>query len=266
MLRISNNRITVADYVQAGSFGGPLQRDLGLYVVAHDTAGRDARSTVQYLNRNVKASYHVVIARDGGMTQMVSLGCQAHHAGRSALPDKPWVHALNRCSFGIAFDSPGRLDANGAAWFGERYTDIVADENGALWRAYTDEQLRTFETLVETLDYQYDLAGVYSHRDVATPAGRKDDTSPVIDGFLRAMHHRVEDKQNDMPPPERGVVNAAGGLNLRAEPGRHGRIIETMPMLTPLNIDPPALANGYVMVTTDDGETGWAHSNFIQGA
>ena len=102
-----------------------------------------ARSTVQYLNRNVKASYHVVIHRDGGMTQMVSLGCQAHHAGRSALPDKPWVHALNRCSFGIAFDSPGRLDANGTAWFGERYTDIVADENGALWRAYTDEQLRT---------------------------------------------------------------------------------------------------------------------------
>lgn len=266
MLRISNNRITTADYVQAGSFGGPLNRDLMRYVVAHDTAGRSAESTVQYLNRNVKASYHVVIARDGTMTQLVSLACQAHHAGRSALPDKPWVQGLNRCSYGIAFDSPGQLDEHGTSWFGERYTDAVPDATGALWRPYTDEQLRTFETLVETLDYQYDIAGVYSHRAVATPAGRKNDTSPLLDGFLRAMHHRVEDKQVDFPMSERGVVNATGGLNLRAEPHRMGRIIETMPLWTALNIEPPALDNGYVMVTTDDGQTGYAHSHYIQGA
>lgn len=266
MLRISNHRVTIADYVQAGSFGGPLQRDLGLYVIAHDTAGRDAASTIKYLQRNVKASYHVIIDRAGAMTQMVSLACRAYHAGRSALPDKPWVQALNRCSLGIAFDSPGRLDANGASWFGVRYDDAVEDADGALWRPYTDEQLRTFETLVESLDHQYDLAGVYSHRDVAVPAGRKDDTATTLDGFLRAMHHRVEDKQDDMPLPERGIVNAAGGLHLRAEPHRYGRIIETMPLLTPLNVDPPALANGYVMVTTNDGQTGWAHSNYIQGA
>ena len=149
--------------------------------------------------------------------------------GVSAHPDKPWLIGLNRCSIGIAFDNPGKLDQDGRAWFGHQYEAAVyaeRDDQYGKWLPYTTAQLDAFEDIVTALDRGYGIDGVYSHYQVATPRGRKADTNPTLDGFLRAMHHSVEDKAADMPLSERAVVNAAGGLNLRGEPGRHGPIIE----------------------------------------
>ncbi len=179
-------------------------------------------------------------------------------------PERPWLVGLNRCSIGIAFDNPGQLDDDKRAWFGSQYGDAVrADRPGqpsAFYRPYTAAQRDTFETLVTALERAYGLAGVLSHWQIATPLGRKNDTNPTLDALLRALNHSVENKADDMPGSERAVVNAAGGLNLRSEPSRHSRIIETMPLWTGVNVEPPVLANSYVLVTTDQGQTGWCHA------
>ena len=270
MQRVSNHRFTDSTWTEARYYGGTLNRQLPLYVVAHDTAGRTAAGTVAYLadDPRGKVSYHAIIDRNGAVTQMVPLDRAAHHAGVSAHPDKPWLIGLNRCSIGVAFDNPGKLDQDGRAWFGHQYESAVyaeRDDQFGKWLPYTAAQLDAFEDIVTALDRGYGIDGVFSHYQVATPLGRKADTNPTLDGFLRAMNHSVEDKAADMPLSERAVVNAAGGLNLRSEPGRHGPIIETMPIWTGVNVEPPVLANKYVLVTTDAGQTGWCHSAYLQG-
>lgn len=270
-MRIRDHRTVDASWIEARYYGPPLDAQLGLYVVAHDTAGRSAISTAQYLadDPRGKASYHVIIEQDGGVIQQVPFNRRAHHAGVSAHPEKPWLIGMNRCSIGVAFDNPGALDSSGKAWFGERYASAEHVEHGersGWWRPYTPAQIDTFEALVTALDRSYGLEGVFSHYAVATPRGRKNDTSPALEPMLQALNHSVEPKALDFVMPERGIVAAAGGLNLRAEPGMHGNVINVLPLHAGLNIDPPVMANGYVMVTTDGGQTGWVHSAYLQGA
>ena len=65
---------------------------------------------------------------------------------------------------------------------------------------------------------------------------------------------------------ERGVVNAAGGLNLRAEPHRMGRIIETMPLWTALGTSSrrhSITATSWSLQMTDRPAT---HTHYLQGA
>lgn len=270
-MTITNHRLDRADFVEAAFYGGTLDTQLPLHVIAHDTAGRSATSTVNYLAGRPagKVSYHAIIHRDGAVTQMVPFNRVAHHAGVSRHPSKPWLLGLNRCSIGLAFENPGALDDDKNAWFGVNYPDAVQatrDGQTQWYVPYTQLQRDVFEILVEALDQAYGLDGVFSHYQVATPVGRKTDTNPTLDRLLGALNHRVEDKQDGMPLSERAVVNAAGGLHLRAEPYRTADIIETMPLWTGVNVEPPALANGYALVTTDQGQTGWCHTAYLQGA
>lgn len=272
MVMLNNHTVHPSTWRPAAYFGGQINRDLPLYVIAHDTAGRSAQSTIDYMAHGGKASYHVIIDRAGDMTQMVSLCRQAWHAGVSQHPEKPWLKGLNRCSIGIAFDNPGELkikpDGTYKAWFGGSWAHSEIErghrDGRDTWHLpYTPQQLSSFEKLVLALDAEYGLEGVLSHYDIAPD--RKADTSPALDPMLRALTQQVESKRDDMPTGERAIVATIGGLNLRREPNINAEIIETMPWNTGLTVDPPIQRTGFVFVTTDGGQAGWAHSNYLQG-
>ena len=54
------------------------------YCVLHYTAGASAESSVRWLcNPEAKASAHLVIGRDGSITQLVAFDRKAWHAGKS---------------------------------------------------------------------------------------------------------------------------------------------------------------------------------------
>ena len=273
MVLLNNDKILGAQYREAPYHGGALNRDLPLFVIAHDTAGRSTKSSLDYIASGArKVSYHAIISRAGLIIQMVPLNRQAWHAGSSEHPDKPWIKALNRCSIGIAFSNPGELtratDGSYKSWFGAQYPHSEVErghrDGRDTWHLpYTPQQLSTFERLVLALDSEYGLDGVLSHHDVAPD--RKVDTSPTLDPMLRALTQQVEDKAEGMPIGERAIVATIGGLNLRAEPNINAKIIETMPWNTGLTVEPPIKRTGYVFVTTDDGQAGWAHSTYLQG-
>jgi len=272
MVLLNRHKVCSANWRQAAYFGGQINDDLPLYVIAHDTAGRSAKSTVDYMANGGKASYHVIIGRDGVMTQMVPLDRQAWHAGVSQHPTKPWLKGMNRCSIGVAFDNPGELtrsaDGTYKAWFGGAwaYSEVErGHRNGRdTWHLpYTPQQLTSFEKLVLALDAEYGLDGVLSHHDIAPD--RKVDTSPTLDPLLRALTQQVESKRDDMPTGDRAIVATIGGLNLRRGPNINAEIIETMPWNTGVTVEPPIQRTGYVFVTTDDGQAGWAHSQYLQG-
>ena len=273
MVMLNRDKICSANWRQAAHFGGQINRDLPLSVIAHDTAGRSAQTTIDYLATGArKVSYHVIIDRDGVMTQMVPLDRQAWHAGVSQHPDKPWIKGMNRCSIGVALDNPGELtrrpDGTYKAWFGGSWAHSEVERghrNGRdTWHLpYTARQLTSFEKLVLVLDAEYGVDSVLSHHAIAPD--RKVDTSPTLDPLLHALTQQVEDKSDDMPIGDRAIVATIGGLNLRRGPNINAAIIETMPWNTGVTVEPPIQRTGYVFITTDDGQAGWAHSHYLQG-
>lgn len=271
---IKSHLVRPSDYMQACFFGSERNEDLPVYAVIHDTAGRSATSTANYIaTSGRKVSYHLIVGRDGTIIQQVPLNYVAYHAGVSQHPDKPWLKALNRCSIGIALDNPGELSRTNpyecTAWFGEKFLigEVVkAERNGRKsWHLpYTQKQLATLEMLIQLIDQEYDLSGVLSHHEIAPT--RKVDPAPTLDPVIAALSAQVEDHSEGFEFGERAIVSALGGLNLRREPHIKSDIIEVLPINAGLTVEPPVYPSGYVFVATDEGQSGYVHSNYLQGA
>lgn len=188
-LVIRDNRLyvgaTPAAFVTSPNVGGRMEPTA---IVLHDTAGRDAASSIAWLTDvKAKASAHFVIGRDGRVTQLVETDRVAWHCGKSSWRGRGNV---NGWSIGIELDNPGRLvgDCNkAAAWFGGTYSNahgLVAARSEACgagtWLPYTEEQLTSLEALIAALvAAQPAIVEVIGHHDIAP--GRKVDPTPLMD-------------------------------------------------------------------------------------
>lgn len=250
------------DQATARHMGG-ARKPGDLYIIAHDTAGGSADSTVKFMETtDVPVSYHIIIARDGTFTQMVDLDRIAYHAGRSQHPRKPWVKGLNKCSIGIAFANPGELDASGKSWFGKIYGDHIRVEGRgrvAWFRPYTDQQKEAFTEIVEAIEAQYGVTEILSHHAIAP--GRKNDTGPHLDPFLRGLNNAIEDKAADGEPSANAVVNAHG-LNMRSGPSIGHDVLTVLPIGTKVRLQGFPLRSGYVLASVGE-RSGWLHSDYL---
>ena len=62
--------------------GGGSMRPL--YLIIHYTAGRDAESSIRWFeNKDAQASAHLVVGRDGSVTQLQRFDRLCWHAGKS---------------------------------------------------------------------------------------------------------------------------------------------------------------------------------------
>ena len=109
--RLLNDNGSACRYQPSPNIGGVLAAQ---YLVMHFTAGRDAASSIASLcNKASKASAHVVIGRDGGVTQLVPFNRVAWHAGVSRWQG---LEGMNHYALGIELDNAGRLDRVGSRW------------------------------------------------------------------------------------------------------------------------------------------------------
>ena len=172
-------------------------------IVIHDTAGRlEKFSSVDWLSKPAaKASAHVVIERDGTVTQMVPFRRMAFHAGESSWKGR---RHCNGFSIGIELVSPGKLDSTGRAWFG--FAGIPVDqleahdsaEHGGKgwWAPYTTEQLNALEAICLSLIEAYpSIVEIVGHYHVSPR--RKIDPGPhfPLDKLREAVFARK-------PPPK----------------------------------------------------------------
>src|SRR5690606_37420935 len=82
MTRIESHRIVGVPFVESQNQGGELEPEA---VVLHYTATQTAESAIRTLtNRNASVSAHLVIDRDGTVTQLVPFDRVAWHAGESS--------------------------------------------------------------------------------------------------------------------------------------------------------------------------------------
>jgi len=177
---ISKGRLAGARYVKANSFGGSLKPEI---IILHDTAGRldKFNSVGWFASKECKTSAHIVVERDGTITQMVPFDRKAFHAGVSAWKGRKFCNSF---AIGIEIVNPGKMDKNGVAWFGPATSEPVEQKTtqqhgSGYWLGYTAAQIDAVKNLCRSLCEEYpDLNDITTHWAVSP--GRKIDPNPLF--------------------------------------------------------------------------------------
>lgn len=172
------------------------------FVIMHFTAGRSRESTVgHFLDPKTKASAHLVIGRDGSVTQCVPFTRAAWHAGVSewtvysppttGIPLPPRVYSgLNQHSIGIELSNAGplerSLDGTYRTYWGQKVPPsevVVATHKNETkergWHRFPRAQLETTLEILEALFHAYEtLEDLLGHDDIAPK--RKVDPGPAF--------------------------------------------------------------------------------------
>lgn len=185
MMRIEGDRLVIdgreCRFVPTPHQGARIEPAL---IVLHDTAGRleTGSSVAWFQDPKAKASAHVVVERDGTITQMAEFDRMAWHAGKSEWQGRTNVNGF---AIGIEIVSPGKLvrrGEQGVAWFGQCFDGCVEIDSKAhggpgLWLPYTPEQIAAVSDLVRALAIRYPtITDVAGHYEVSP--GRKVDPGP----------------------------------------------------------------------------------------
>lgn len=249
-------------FVETPNKGGDLSPR---YLVFHYTAGKSAKSSIDWLTSpESQASAHLVVARNGRVTQLAPFNVKAWHAGISHWDG---LSGLNSYSIGIEMDNAGPLKKVGdkyQAWFGTLYGEDQViygkhklDDQPRWWHAYKEVQILKALELAQLLVRHYGLKDVVGHEDIAP--SRKRDPGPAFP--LEHIRAKVLGRKEE--ERERYEVTASA-LNIRSGPG-----VEFPSVTEPLKRGAAVLLleqrdrwSKVELVKNGDIE-GWVHNQFL---
>jgi len=200
------------------------------YLVMHYTAGRNAESSIAWLtNREAKASAHIVIGRDGSVTQLVSFNRRAWHAGRSE-----WNGSvgMNNHSIGIELDNAGKLTRRADGW--HSWFDVLYPEGEVVeathkhhnipagWHAFPQKQIEVALGVATAIVRKYDLVDVIGHDDVAPH--RKEDPGPAFPMLSFQSRVMGREQEDDL------YFETTTDLSIRYGPGTEFERLPTSPL------------------------------------
>jgi N-acetylmuramoyl-L-alanine amidase len=274
-MKIRNHRLVKDDdrdvaFIASPNIGSIIQPQ---YLIIHYTAGSSAAGTVAWFqNPASKVSAHLVIARDGTITQMVAFNREAYHAGKSQWGN---IAGLNRHSIGIEIDNAGCLIRSGGKWVSPLTRRSYPDQDVTVathkndppgtppvgWHAYTEAQIEATLDASLSLVKHYALADVLGHDDIAP--GRKRDPGP--DFPMASVRARLLGRGDD--DGERYRTTAE--LNVRSGAGTEFPLLPGSPL--PAGVEVDVLARNGVwwqvdVVGSANGVmdiVGWCHSKYL---
>jgi len=275
-MKIRNHRLTRDDghamaYRASPHAGGIIAPR---FLVIHYTAGSSAAGTIAWFQSPAsRVSAHLVIARDGTVTQMVPFNREAWHAGQSRWGN---LSGLNHHSIGIELDNAGILIRSGGKWVSplsrRSYPDsevTVAlhknDPPGAQpsgWHAYTPEQIEATLECGMALVKDYSLADVLGHDDIAP--GRKRDPGPdfPMDSVRARLMGRSDDHPERYRTTARLFVRSGAGPDFAALPGTPLPLGTEVEVLAKhglwWQVDVVGEVNGVMDIV------GWCHSKYLE--
>ncbi len=277
-MRILNHRLIGDDdqplpFVDTPNKGGTM---LPEYLVMHYTAGSSAASSVSWLsNPAARASAHLVIGRDGGITQLVPFNRIAWHAGQSQWAGRS---GLNGFSIGVELDNAGHLERAGGRWISAASKRVYADDDVLVanhkhdragtppsgWHEYSEVQIDAAQRVGLLLMRKYALKDVLGHEDIAP--GRKSDPGPAFP--LASFRARLMGRADDALE----VYQTSAALNVRTGPGTEHAILPGSPL--PVGARVAVLEQQGVWWRVDVLDTvagvmdmvGWCHSRFLNKA
>lgn len=161
---------------------------LGLqYLVMHYTAVTKAAGSISwFMDKNAEASAHLLIDRDGSITQFAPFDTITWHAGKSQLNG---LSGLNQYSIGIELVNGGRLkkvDNQFVCPVDQKIVnsnDVVFakhknETEPNFWHNYTTQQIEVATEVAALLVKTYGLKDVVGHDDIAP--FRKSDPGPAF--------------------------------------------------------------------------------------
>ena len=283
-MQISGHRLLRDDgsaypFVQSPNGGDPLRPR---WLVMHYTADGGSTAVEWFQNRASKASAHLVISREGKITQMMTFNRVANHAGRSTWKG---VSGLNRHSIGIEMVNYGKVfrhptrgwmryweQPDGSfKWIGPAIPEselmldgerVVAGQRlGHAWQRYTDAQVAAAFQAARAIVEAYGLEDVVGHEEISP--GRKTDPGPA---FGIAMFREQVMRREPARPRPLFIVTTT--LNIHAGPALTHPTLAGSPL--PLNTEVEELEDqgGWkrVVVRGPGGVTGWVPTTFLNPA
>lgn len=270
-MRIKNHRLAddsgkPATCIESPNRGGALTPR---FLIMHFTAGSSAESSIAHLSkRGAGASAHLVIGRDGAITQLVPFNRVAWHAGVSRWQG---ISGLNAHSIGIELDNAGELKhtpAGWTSWFGRVYPEedvVIAahkhDDIETGWHRYPEAQLAVALEAGEAIFRHYGLEDVLGHDDIAPE--RKRDPGPAFP--LEHFAGRLAGRADDAFP----LYETVARLNVREGPGTTYAALPESPLNkgTRVLLELRDASWCFVDVLGEHDEavaTGWVHGNYIR--
>lgn len=273
-MKIKAHKLLHDDGIRVEFKRSPNQSSLKIvpwFLVMHYTAGASAESSVNWLiNPKAKASAHLVIGRDGSITQLVDFNRKAWHAGQSI-----WrgINGLNSHSIGIELDNPGLLLGAAGSWrttWGRSVPDSevlvkvnAADNTEMGWHTYTEVQLEVAKEVAVTLVRQYKLEEIIGHDDIAP--GRKKDPGDAFP--MASFQGIIAGRESD---DAETIFKTTTALNIRKGPGtEYEKFIDVSPL--PKGTRLSVLEKNGVwrkvdvldVVNNEMDIVGWVHSRYI---
>jgi N-acetylmuramoyl-L-alanine amidase len=274
-MQIHNHRLTHADgtalpFVTTPNMGAVMQPE---YLVIHYTAAGNADGVISWFrNPQSEVSAHLVIGRNGDITQVVPFDRIAWHAGKSQWDGRA---GLNKFSIGIELDNAGKLERVGSRWLSKATKRAYPEDEVLLanhkhdppgtppsgWHEYTEAQIEATLAVGHLLAQRYGLKDVLGHEDIAP--GRKTDPGPAFP--LSSLRARLFGRHNDRDE----IYLASAALNIRSGPGAQYPTLpgSPLPANTRLAVEEKQAVWWRVEVPdaiSDAAAEGWVHSRFLK--
>lgn len=277
-MKINNHRLCQDDgrpvpYVETPNKGGALTPE---FLIMHFTAGGSAEGSVSWMcNPAAKAAAHLVIGRDGSLTQLCPFNRVAWHAGQSQWAGRT---GLNNFSIGIELDNAGRLERAGGQWRSAISKRVYPDDDVLVanhkhdapgtppggWHEYSEIQLQRAGEVGLLLMRKYGLQDVLGHEDIAP--GRKTDPGPAFP--MASFRSRLLGRADDSPD----IYVTTAALNVRAGPGTEHAALPGSPVPADTRVALLEQSGLWWRVDVQDtvGEVmdlvGWCHSRYLAKA
>lgn len=253
------------------------------WLVMHYTAdsGSAALNWFASPDNKDKVSAHIVIARDGTITQCVPFNRKANHAGKSEWKDVKT--GLNSHSIGIEMVGWGIVEGGPGNWKagGKPVPDAEVlqathkfGKPTCGWSKYPQAQLDAAQELAKLLVREYGLEDVIGHDDIAP--GRKQDPGPAfpMESFRAAC------KQQGAPggatvagtgtPAPKGLKPIARfrvttTLKVRSGPGMDNAPVAGSPLPPDTIVRATEDQGGWKRITAEGSSvSGWVSAKYLE--
>jgi len=258
---IENHKLKGVRYIPSPNRSGMINPK---FIVMHYTAGNTAYGAIDTLTRRgSNASAHVVVDKDGTITQLVPFNVKAWHAGPSRYKG---YSGLNNYSIGIEIVNIGWVRQIGndrfEDWAGNIYSAsdlgyLEAHHHSTVgsgmfyWPRYTPEQLDSVERLTRELIANYGISDIVSHEEIDT-RGWKTDPGPTfpMNRFKKLLPDRNLDSEG-------AYYVTASVLNVRGGPGTDFEVIGKLNRLDRVSV---------LEIRGDWSRTneGWVYNAYLQ--